>query len=143
MVKIVGLKELNRKLDAIAPSMQRAVRESMEQGAQEVVNLARSLVPERTGRLKDSIGWTWGDPPKGSLTLARSSRVRITGGTTSRITIYAGNETAFYVRWVEFGTAAQAANPFFFPAWRTLKRRIVARNNRNVNKALRGVSRLG
>lgn len=85
----------------------RAAAQAMEDGAQEIVNLMRSRASEKSGELRDSIKWTWGDAPNGSLVIdeIRSGQNRGSQYATLRISIYVSNE-AFYARWVEFGTRA-------------------------------------
>lgn len=146
---------------AIPAAVHAAVKPAIEQGADEIVALAKSLVPVDEGPLRDSIGWTWGEAPKGSMAIAQS----VGDGLT--ITIYAGNDEAFYARWVEFGTQSgrigsrvatgeaglkgrkkkgrkilrdhpgTEAQPFFFPAYRLGKKRAVNRIKRAVGKAVR------
>ncbi len=128
------LKRLTRKLlYKIPQAAQNAVAEAMEQGAEEIVALMKSWAPEQSGALKRSIGWTWGDAPKGSVVFAQS-RNRIG---KLRITIYAGNDEAFYARWVEFGTQTARSHPYFYPAWRSKKRRVKGRITRTLNKGLK------
>lgn len=138
---VEGIAKMQRRLLKVVPdSVRVAVRQVLEQSAAEIVATAKELVPVESGALRDSIGWTWGDAPKGSLTLGS---VRPAAAGTLRITIYAGNETAFYARWVEFGTEAHASgggaapHPFFFPAYRLNKKKAKARATRAVSKALK------
>lgn len=131
---VLGLKSLNRKLTQTIPERVRIrTRAAMEKGADEIVAMAKSLVPVDSGDLRDSIGWTWGDAPKGSIVLASSAPDR--GG--ERITIYAGNDEAYYARWVEFGTQKNLPSPFFFPSYRALKRRVKGRITREMRKAIK------
>jgi hypothetical protein len=51
--------------------------------------------------------------------------------------VKAGDAKAFYARWVEFGTQKMQARPFFFPAYRALKKRVKSRINREMKKAIR------
>lgn len=176
-VNISGLDRLNRKLIQLPPRAEREIRIAMEKGADEVVNMAKTLAPvgkasgvnssNNPGALRDSIGWTWGDKtPKGSIKLGNigSSSNRRPGDLV--ITIYAGDDKAFYARWVEFGTRPHGINavnapvmgrggrnfgthvdhpgaiatPFFFPAYRAMKKRIKNRMARAVNKSARDVA---
>lgn len=126
----------------------------MEKAAEDTVQLMRRLVPVDSGALRDSIGWTWGDAPKGALVLGRSKNA-IDG---LSITIYAGSRDkslgdhdAFYARFVEFGTEAHiaggkfvgakipaiAAQPFFFPAWRIKKRSNKNRMTRAIRQGIK------
>ena len=133
MVK--GLPELRRKFTQTIPEeVRKSATDALERGAQEIVDLARSLVPVDKGDLRESIGWTWGDAPSGSLTLGT------VGGQeygTLQITIYAGNDEAFYARWLEFGTSKMRAHPYFFPAYRTLRRRVRGRITRSISGAIK------
>jgi HK97 gp10 family phage protein len=138
---ISGLEQLRAKIRALPEAARADIRKAMEQSADEVVAMAKRLVPVDSGALRDSIGWTWGEPPKGSFALARS------GPPGEAITIYAGSRDkelggrdAFYVRWVEFGTVTATAHPFFFPSWRALRRRVKSRNSRAVSKAFKKVA---
>lgn len=144
MTKILNLSRLNRKLAQLPSVAKQMIRRAMEAKANEIVAMMKNLVPVDDGTLRDSIGWTWGKAPKGSLTLAS---VQATGDSDMTLTIYAGNKDAFYARWVEFGTARHengglfagsshpgtTAQPFFFVSWRVNKKRTV----RAVRKAAR------
>lgn len=146
---VTGLDRLRLKLTRRIPdAVKKRVRDAMEQSANEVVDTMKSLVAVDSGELRDSIAWTWGDAPKGALVLARSSK---RSSDSMRITIYAGGGDAFYARFVEFGTQPHVnkglyagshnpgapAQPFFFPGWRLVKRRVKGRVTRNIRKAIK------
>lgn len=136
---VEGLGRLERKLTRTIPARVRSkTRAAMEKGAAEIVAMAKAFVPVASGDLRASIGWTWGDAPRGSVVLTTS---RPSGEGDERITIYAGNDDAFYARFVEFGTQHRTASPFFFPAYRTLKRRVKSRVTREMRKAIRESAR--
>lgn len=124
---------ITKKLKAVAPAINRTIAASLEKSAQEIVDLAKSLCPVDDGTLRDSIGWTWGDAPDGAIVLAS------TKGAVMRITIYAGSSDAFYSRWVEFGHGTVLPRGFFLPAYRTLRKRITSRTNREIRKAFKQV----
>jgi hypothetical protein len=152
MARVLNRERLKRKLIAVPEFVKAEIKLAMEQSAQEIVKLAQQLVPVRDGDLHDSIGWTWGDAPKGSIAIAT-----VGAGKELRITIYAGDEKAYYARWVEFGVAAssrgqritnrsgrsrvsggatgQGPRPFFFPAYRIGRKKAKARVSRAVRKA--------
>lgn len=163
---VKGLSRLQRKLVRLRESTKEEIAKALEKGAEEIADLARSLVPIDEMVLYDSIGWTWGEPPKGSITLARS-RSRADG---LKISVYAGNDEAYYARWVEFGTAPHgvakdagkaagrrltrlgigglqhpgaAAQPFFYPAYRAVRRRVRSRITRATNSAAKKVAGRG
>lgn len=114
----------------------------MEVYAAQMVAEMRMLAPvlqqpdrRRTpGALRDSIGWTWGDAPRGATTVMRL-KGRVPDGLY--LTIYAGSAEAFYARWQEFGTQKMPANPFFFPVIRSNRRRVASGISRAVKKAVK------
>lgn len=148
-----GISRLEQRLRAIPQAMRDEVKPALEKSANEIVALAKQLCPVDKGALRDSIGWTWGAAPTGSMSLAMGSVGVLT------ITVYAGNDEAYYARWVEFGTRGAtfgervrqkgrsrksqrthpgtAAQPFFFPAWRLASKKIKPRIKRAVAAAVR------
>lgn len=148
--KVLRLKELQRKLDRLPAKVKQRIREAMEQAANEIVALAKSLVPSRTGELRESIGWTYGQAPKGAMTMGKVGSL---GGDLT-ITIYAGNSEAFYARWVEFGTSSHQAggkfagatipaipaSPYFYVSFRANRRRAKGRISRAITKAAKEVA---
>lgn len=152
MVK--GISDLNKRIAQIPRRLEKAARGAMEKGAQELVDMMKRLVPVDDGDLRDSIGWTWGNAPAGSKVIAQSAADE----RGLRITVYAGSEKAYYAAWVEFGTAphnvasgggnksfsgdanmhpGSRAQPFFFPSYRSLRKRIQARIKRETRKAIK------
>jgi HK97 gp10 family phage protein len=55
-------------------------------------------------------------------------------------TIYAGNDEAYYARWVEFGTVKMAAQPFFYPSYRALRKKAKSNIKRSVTIAIREIA---
>lgn len=154
--KVTGTEALVRKLGALPDAARRLIAPAMEQSAQEIVDLARSLAPSRRGELRASIGWTWGDAPEGSLTLG-SIRTEGRGAGNMRIVVYAGDDRAYYARWVEFGTRPHtnrgsrpgtsnpgiAPRPFFFPAYRSVRKKVKSRISRAVTRSAKQVAASG
>lgn len=147
MRKVQNLERLRKKLAAIPAVAKAHIRKEIERMATEIVTMMKNLVPVDDGVLRDSIGWTWGKTPKGSITIAAVGAA----GSDLTITIYAGNAEAYYARWVEFGTARHnngglfagtqhpgtTAQPFFYVSWRANRRRAL----RGVRKATRDAAR--
>ena len=162
MVK--NLKSLERKLRLKIPrAVERQLRQQMAVAADRIVQTAQGLVPQRHGDLKNSIGWVWGnDAPKGSISLG-SLFGSGSGDSDLVITIFAGDDEAFYARWVEFGTQPHSTTsgadisrnkrqsnrvhggtppqPFFFPAYRLNRRSAKSRISRAIKKGLAEGSR--
>ncbi|MBB2818997.1 UNVERIFIED_ORG: HK97 gp10 family phage protein [Rhizobium esperanzae] len=151
---VQGIGDLNKKVALIPKRIELAARGAMEKGADELVAMMKRLVPKDSGDLRDSIGWTWGNAPKGSKVIAQSDP----NERGLRITVYAGSEKAYYAAWVEFGTAPHNvakgggnkshkgatnghpgahAQPFFFPSYRSLRKRIQDRIKRQTRAAMR------
>lgn len=137
---IKNLDRLNKKFKRLPDRTIALIRPALEQAASGIVEMAKRFVPVKSGDLRDSIGWTWGtDIPKGAT---RLGSVRGNKDPLLTITIFAGNETAFYARWVEFGTVATRAQPYFFPAYRANKKAAKSRVRRAVNKAAKAEAAL-
>jgi HK97 gp10 family phage protein len=140
-VKVVGREALKRKFEALPQAAQIAIRAAMEKQAQAIVEMAQRLVPVVTGTLRDSIGWTWGEAPKGSMSLAV---VKATGGNEMTLTVYAGSRVgkggAFYARWVEFGTINQPAQPYFYVSYRANRKKAKSAIRRAVTKSAKAVA---
>ena len=135
-VKVVGRESLKRKFAALPKAAQIAIRAAMEKQAEAIVDMAKRLVPVATGKLRDSIGWTWGKAPKGTMTIAT---VESTGGEMT-LTIYAGNSEAFYGRWVEFGTVNTPAQPYFYVSYRANRKKAKSAIRRAVTKSAKAVA---
>jgi HK97 gp10 family phage protein len=129
-----GISRLQARLNAIPQQVRDGIKPAMEKSATEIVGAMKVLAPVDTGHLRDSIGWTWGSPPSGSVVLAKSKGL---DGLT--ITIYAGEGQfdVFYARFVEFGTAHAHAHPYFFPAYRLYKKRAANRIKRAIRTSVK------
>lgn len=137
---IEGTDALIRRFNAIPVSVRTAAQQALEQSAAEMVAMMRQFAPEF---LRDKIEWTLGNAPAGSVVLIRAG-ARTRGAL--RVTIYVADYRA---HWFEFGTADRvqkktgrstgriAPQPYFWPSYRALRRRVRSRLTRAVNKAIR------
>ena len=99
-VQIVGLKELDRALQELAwPAARRALRKGMRKGANVVRDEARAKAPKKTGNLKRKI----------------RTRERREEGGDMRFAVEVPR-SAFYGRFIEYGTSKMPARPFLRPA---------------------------
>lgn len=151
MAKVLGLDRLKRKLAKFPEVVEAEIRAAMEQSANEIVALMKSLAPVDGGALRESIGWTWGAAPKGAMVIGK---VKAPSSGNMVITIYAGGGDAWYARLVEFGTAPHlnagrfagsthpgtAAQSFFYPAYRANRKRAKSKINRAVTRAAKKVA---
>lgn len=151
--RIIGLARLKRKMERMPQIAQQSIKAALETSANEIVALMKNLVPvlkepdarRKAGALRDSIGWTWGKAPKGTMTLGKVAESKLAGAMT--ITIYAGSRSkskgtsdAFYARWVEFGTQSMRAQPYFYPAYRANKKSTKRRIKRSITQAAKRVA---
>lgn len=98
------------RLKRVAPAIKSRVNAALEAGAAEYAGMMRRLAPRQEGDLIESIVY-----------YARID----SEGLVWRV--QAGDDEAFYARWVEFGTPNRAATPFFYPSIRALRRRVKSR----------------
>lgn len=142
---VVGLKSLKRKLNHQIPERVRmASRQALEKNANDLVAEMKRLVPKASGDLAESINWTWGDAPAGSLVIGTVGG-RAYG--TMRITVYAGDKRTIVTNergiefqnafLQEFGTKDMPPNPYFFTSYRKLRRRMRGRVTRSIKQALK------
>lgn len=136
--KILNLARLNRKLARLPAETIEAIRPAMAAAADEIVRMAQRFVPVASGKLRDSIGWVFGaNIPKGAVAIAKIGGGRRGSKTIKEltITVYAGNDEAFYARWVEFGTVNTPAQPYFFPSYRAVRKSVKAKVRKAVREA--------
>lgn len=114
--KVKGLDRLLRQLEALPNSVRAALYDSLAEGAKDMAEAIARAAPERDGDLKASIGWAQGEPPPTKATGAFRFTVKDLGAKGRALndagllfSVYAGNDKAYYARWVEFGTSAKAA----------------------------------
>jgi HK97 gp10 family phage protein len=135
---VEGIAGVTNRLSRLVPeAVEQRVREAMETAATQVVSDIRTLAPVDTGRLKGTIGWTWGAAPKGAVEIASATAGNAADDRGLKITIYAGGGAAFYARFVEFGTRKMRPHAFFYPAYRANKRRIKSAITRALSKAIK------
>lgn len=145
-IKIVGKEELLRKVRALSPRVAVAMGEVNRQSAGEMADLARSLVPVKSGVLRGSIRVEPGSRPGAYVVKA--------GGPTTTKSVRTGSGRPFdYALGVEFGTKAHVnagmfagsdhpgarKHPFWWVSWRMLRKRIRARASRALKKAVASV----
>lgn len=124
---------LSRRLEAIPRNVRAAVAPALIKAGSDLANMQRILAPRDTGALQDSIAVTGPGqqtPPysqPGGSTLARENQVLVT----------VGNQDVRYPHLVEFGTADTAAQPYFWPAYRLMKKKLANRIKSAIRKAVK------
>lgn len=144
---IIGLSQLTKKLRRIPQAAKTAARQAVVQGANEVAAVQRSLAPVDDGDLRDSITVT--GPGETTPPYSQPGGSRTAGPEEAIVT--AGNTRVRYAHLVEFGTAPHAAGgmfegamipaipaqPFFWPGYRAVRRRVRSRVTRVIGKAIK------
>ena len=136
-LSVVGRSALKRSVRREIPAVVIGeARRALAISGDELVAEMRRLAPRDQGDLIDSIGWTFGEAPPGTLVVGTlDSEIG-----ALKITVFAGGGEAFHAKFQEFGTVNHPPTPFFFTSYRKLRRRIRGRITRAINKAIRGLS---
>ena len=149
--KLKNLPRLARKLRRIPKEARREMHAAMKESAEEITILQRRLVPRDSGDLEASISYTFGK-------FHHKGKAIGVGDPDLSLTIHAGDEKAFYAGWIEFGVAGPwtmggryegathpgfAAQPFFFAAYRSLKRRTTSRLKQAAKQGIKKIARNG
>ena len=127
------LDRLTRRLNAIPRQVKDAVKPALQKSGDELAGSMRNLAPVDTGDLKASIAVT----PGGQSTPAYSQPGGSMVVPENAVAVTAGNSAVRYPHLVEYGTAHAHAQPYFWPAYRLLKKRISNRIKRSIGKAVR------
>lgn len=128
-----GIARFQRRMAAIPKAVREAVQPALIKSGDELAGVMRQLAPEDTGDLEKSIAVT----PAGSATPPYSQPGGSTVVPENAVAVTVGNSDVRYPHLVEFGTTKTPAQPFFWPAFRLLRKRISNRVKRSVGKAVR------
>lgn len=148
--KVRNKDRLFAKLQAMAPEAAKALVEEGNAAADDMVRTARSYAPFDDGDLRESIVAT----RAGQATPAYSQPGGQTMVPEGSVLVSAGNTKVRYPHLVEYGTRPHVnaglfpgtqhpgttAQPYFWPAFRLLRRRFRGRMTRAMNKAIKKVA---
>ena len=133
MARSAQLARLSRKLEAIPEKVREAVAPALEKSGTELTGKMKVLAPKDTGALAASIAMT----PAGQSTPPYSQP----GGSgvvpDGAVAVTVGNDAVRYAHLQEYGTTEAPAHPFFWPAYRLLRKRITNRTKRALSKAVK------
>lgn len=144
---MTGRRDLKRRLARIPKAVREEAVRAVLSGAEELANLQYSYAPVEDGDLRNSIEVT--EPGGATPAYSQPGGSRVAGPTEAIVT--AGNGKARYAHLVEFGVAPHInggkfagtkhpgtkPQPFFWPAYRLLKKRISSRITRGIKKGIR------
>lgn len=148
-VKIRNKDKLYRKFRMLAPAAEEEIEKANSRTAQEMVNLARSYAPVRTGALRASIEFTPGGMVGPAYSMDGGGRPVPEGA----FLVTAGNSRVRYAHLVEYGTAPHLNSgqfagtahpgvmrrPFFWPAYRLVRKRHKGRISRAIRNSIKAV----
>ena len=137
--RVERLDRLRRKLDAMPPAIARAISTAIETNATEMAAESRRMASgfRMTGSLERSISWQWTPVSNQS----EETRGSVKGAVKLSADVFAGSRSeGFHAPFLEFGTVNAAPQPFFFPVFRMLRRRMKSRISRAQNKAMKEIA---
>ncbi|EJF91685.1 HK97-gp10 family putative phage morphogenesis protein [Bartonella tamiae] len=127
---VIGLENIEKRLELIKKAAKEKTAPVILESANKIADDARSLVPNDTGNLKDSIRVEHGDTPLQYFVKA--------GGEATTRQIRNGTDATYdYAAAVEYGTTKNDAQPFFWPAYRLNKKKVRARIRRKISTEIR------
>lgn len=130
---MAGIERFQRKMRALPKAVRAALAPATAQGADEIAALAKRLAPRDEGDLADSIVVTRGGQQTPPYSQPGGSHVVPEGAAA----VTAGNSDVRYPHLQEYGTTKHAAQPFFWPAYRNLRKRSANRIKRAMSKAIK------
>ncbi|WP_265519493.1 HK97-gp10 family putative phage morphogenesis protein [Nitratireductor luteus] len=128
-----GLASTLAAFDRARKAPREAIMPALLKSAHELANAQKAIAPKITGALADSIEVT--PPGQSTPPYSQPGGSRVAGETEVLVT--AGNSDVRYPHLVEHGTAKTEAQPFFWPAFRLLQKRLQNRINRAAKKAVK------
>ncbi|MER9210063.1 HK97-gp10 family putative phage morphogenesis protein [Mesorhizobium sp. M0771] len=135
MAQSAQITRLQRRLEAIPKTVRTAVVPSLVKSGEELAGTMRQLAETSrdTGALIESIAVT--TPGASTPPYSQPGGTRVAG--ELEVLVTAGDQDVRYPHLVEYGTSKAAAQPFFWPAFRLLQKRIKNRTRRAIGKAVR------
>lgn len=129
------LARLERRLMAVPKKVREDVQPALLKSGHELADAMKRLAERSrdSGDLIESIEVT----PAGRSTPPYSQPGGSKVVPENAVAITVGNDDVRYPHLVEYGTEKAPAQPFFWPAYRLLKRRIQRRIKRSISKAVR------
>jgi HK97 gp10 family phage protein len=135
MARNPSLERFNQRMQAIPKAVREAVTPALVKSAEELAATQRSFAERSrdSGDLIDSIHVTL----PGQYTPPHSQPGGSRVAKPNEVIVTVGNEDVRYAHLVEYGTVNAAAQPYFWPAVRLLKKRMRNRIKRAITKAVK------
>ena len=134
-------------LKALPEEAAKGAEDALRQNGEEAKRIIRGDAPVEDGELRDSVDWSYGEPPANAWHADTSQRTTNVPDRL-RLSVYAGGKKAPHGHLVHNGTGQRSTKdgarrgvmppqPFFWPNIRSLRKRMKARISRKANKAIR------
>lgn len=127
-----GLDRMNRRFAAVLKNVREVVQPALVKSGEELAGMMRQLAPEDEGDLKASITVT----APGQTTPPYSQPGGSRAAKENEVLVTVGNVAVRYPHLVEYGTSKAPAQPYFWPAFRLLRKRNEQRIKRAIRKAV-------
>lgn len=130
-----GLASTLAAIDRAAKTPREIILPALKKSGEELARMQRTLAESSrdTGALIDSISVTLPGETTPPYSQPGGSRV----ARQNEVIVTAGNSNVRYAHLVEYGTVKAEAQPFFWPAFRLLKKRLQNRIKRAAKKAVK------
>ncbi len=124
---------MKQRLAMIPKNVRASLQPELIKSGNDLAVTARIMSPRDTGKLQESITIT----PGGASTPPYSAPGGRVVVPELAVAVTAGNKDVRYAHLVEHGTAHAPAQPFFWPAFRLMRKKIAGRIKRAAAKAVR------
>ena len=129
-VKITGRQRLRAVLNKLPKTAKTELQKALTEGGEKIVARQRSLVPVKSGTLRESIRV---EPfNRGGIGVL----IKAGGPTTTKPVRQGQSATYDYAMGQELGTTEVLAQPYFFPGYRLEKTSVKRRASKAVRKAV-------
>lgn len=112
-----GKKQFINRLEKLKRVVADEIIAAQAANAADMAALARAWAPRDQGGLAEST------KVEKYERVAGYARHRVVSGVSGNAPGGGAGRKPYYARWVEFGTALRRATPYFYPAYRTLRRK--------------------
>lgn len=133
MARVLGKKRLREAFADMPDAVREETRKAVVKSAEELARHQRALAPVDQGDLKESIVAT--GPGETTPPYSQPGGGRVVPEYAAVVT--AGNSDVRYPHLVEYGTVKAPAQPYFWPAYRSLRKRLTSRITRAGRKGIR------
>lgn len=133
MARDGGFGRFQRKMKSLPVAVREAIGPAALLGAQEIADAVEALAPEDTGDLKNSVTVT--GPGQATPPYSQPGGSHVVPEGAAAVSV--GSSDVRYPHLIEHGTSKMAAQPYFWPAFRSMRKRATNRMKRAMSKAVK------